>query len=104
MIPQRRTKESKTVENMALQQLKPQMLQLETERAELLSRYQPGSSRIREIDAKLQAGHEILNREKQSDVQKTTTVVNPPGEAIHGDRAEARTQAASHTAAHSTAT
>ena len=66
--PQRQTKESKTVQNMALQQLKPQMLQLETERAELLSRYQPGSSRIREIDAKLKAGHDILTREKESNV------------------------------------
>jgi uncharacterized protein involved in exopolysaccharide biosynthesis len=78
------------------------MLQLETERAELLSRYQPGSSRIREIDAKLQAGHDILNREKQSDVQETTTDVNPTWEAIDGDLAEARTEAASYQAAQKT--
>jgi uncharacterized protein involved in exopolysaccharide biosynthesis len=101
-IPQRRTKESKTVQNMALQQLKPQMLQLETERAELLSRYQPTSSRIREIDAKLQAGHEILTREKQSDVQETTTDVNPTWETLDRDLAEARTEAASYQAAQKT--
>jgi uncharacterized protein involved in exopolysaccharide biosynthesis len=101
-IPQRRTKESKTVQNMALQQLKPQMLQLETERAELLSRYQPTSSRIREIDAKLAAGREILTREKQSDVQETTTDVNPTWETLDGDLAEARAEAASYKAAQQT--
>jgi uncharacterized protein involved in exopolysaccharide biosynthesis len=101
-IPQRRTKESKTVQNMALQQLKPQMLALETERAELLSRYQPTSSRIREIDAKLKAGHEILTREKQTDVQETTTDVNPTWETLDGDLAEARTEAASYRAAQQT--
>jgi uncharacterized protein involved in exopolysaccharide biosynthesis len=96
--PQRQTKESKTVQNIALQQLKPQMLQLETERAELLSRYQPTSSRIREIDAKLKAGHDILNREKQSDVQEVTTDVNPTWQSLDADLAKARTEAASYQA------
>jgi uncharacterized protein involved in exopolysaccharide biosynthesis len=97
--PQRRTKESKTVQNFALQQLKPQVLQLETERADLLSRYQPSSSRIRVIDAKLKAGHEILAREKQHDVQETTTDVNPTWAALDGDLAKARAEAASYQAA-----
>lgn len=101
-IPQRRTEESKTVQNMALQQLKPQMLQLETERAELLSRYQPNSSRIRAIDAKLKAGHEILTRENQSDVQETTTGVNPTWQTLDGDLAKARNEAASYRAAQAT--
>src|SRR5579863_1544275 len=96
--PQRQTKESKTVQNIALQQLKPQMLQLETERAELLSRYQPTSSRIREIDAKLKAGHDILTREKQSDVQEVTTDVNPTWQTVDADLAKARAEAASYQA------
>jgi uncharacterized protein involved in exopolysaccharide biosynthesis len=102
--PQRQTKESKTVQNMALQQLKPQMLQLETERAELLSRYQPGSSRIREIDAKLKAGHDILTREKESNVQETTTDVNPTWQALDADLAKARAEASSYKAAQATQT
>ncbi len=102
--PQRQTKESKTVQNMALQQLKPQMLQLETERAELLSRYQPGSSRIREIDAKLKAGHDILTREKESNVQETTTDVNPTWQGLDADLAKARAEAASYKAAQATQT
>lgn len=97
--PQRRIKESKTVQNIALQQLKPQMLQLQTQRADLLSRYQPTSSRIRAIDAKVKAGQEILAREKQSDVQETTTDVNPTWAALDGDLAKARAEAASYRAA-----
>jgi uncharacterized protein involved in exopolysaccharide biosynthesis len=102
--PQRQTKEPKTVQNMALQQLKPQMLQLETERAELLSRYQPGSSRIREIDAKLKAGHDILTREKESNVQETTTDVNPTWQALDADLAKERAEASSYKAAQTTQT
>jgi uncharacterized protein involved in exopolysaccharide biosynthesis len=100
--PQQQTKESKTVQNFALQQLKPQMLALETERAELLSRYQPGSDRVRQIDAKLKAGHDILVREKQSSVQETTTNVNPTWQTLDGELAKARAQAASYKAAQAT--
>ncbi len=100
--PQQQTKESKTVQNYALQQLKPQMLTLETNRAELLSRYQPNSQRIREIDAKLKAGHDILSREKQSNVQETTTDVNPTWQTLDGELAKARAEAASLKAAQTT--
>jgi uncharacterized protein involved in exopolysaccharide biosynthesis len=100
--PQQQTKESKTVQNFALQQLKPQMLALETERAELLSRYQPGSERVRQIDAKLKAGHDILTREKQSNIQETTTDVNPTWQTLDGELAKARAEAASYKAAQAT--
>jgi uncharacterized protein involved in exopolysaccharide biosynthesis len=100
--PQQQTKESKTVQNFALQQLKPQMLALETERAELLSRYQPGSERVRQIDAKLKAGHDILTREKQSNIQETTTDVNPTWQTLDGELAKARAEAASDKAAQAT--
>jgi len=100
--PERQIKESKTVQNYALQQLKPQMLQLETQRAELLTRYQPGSARIREIDAKLKAGRDILAREKESNLQETTTDVNPTWQALDGDLAKTRAEAASYKAARTT--
>jgi uncharacterized protein involved in exopolysaccharide biosynthesis len=100
--PERQIKESKTVQNYALQQLKPQMLQLETQRAELLTRYQPGSERIRQIDAKLKAGHDILTREKESNIQETTTDVNPNWQALDADLTKARAQAASYKAAQTT--
>jgi len=93
--PERQAKESKIVQNMALQQIKPQVLQLEAERAELLSRYQPTSARIREIDAKLGAARQILQRENHSEVQESTTDINPTWETLDSDLADARSQAAS---------
>ncbi|HKD65787.1 MAG TPA: Wzz/FepE/Etk N-terminal domain-containing protein [Candidatus Binataceae bacterium] len=93
--PQRRAKEAKVVQNMALQQLKPQVLQLESERAELLSRYQPTSARIREIDAKLIAARQIVEREGHHEVQESTTDVNPTWESLDSDLADARSEAAS---------
>jgi uncharacterized protein involved in exopolysaccharide biosynthesis len=93
--PQRQAKESKIVQNMALQQIKPQVLQLEAERAELLSRYQPNSARIREIDAKLGAARQILQRENHNEVQESTTDVNPTWATLDSDLADARSDAAS---------
>jgi succinoglycan biosynthesis transport protein ExoP len=75
--PKRVGKEVKVVQNMALQQLKPQVLQLEAERAELLTRYQPDSARMKEIDARLAAAHRILDRENNTEVQEQSTDLNP---------------------------
>lgn len=75
--PKRVGKEIKTVQNLALQQLKPQVMQLESERADLLSRYQPTSERIREIEAKLAAAKRILARENHLEVQEQSTDLNP---------------------------
>ncbi|HEV3113797.1 MAG TPA: hypothetical protein VGY99_25190 [Candidatus Binataceae bacterium] len=76
-MPKRVGKEVKVVQNMALQQLKPQVLQLESERAELLSRYQPGSEKMKEINARLDAAHRILSHESQTEVQEQSTDLNP---------------------------
>jgi uncharacterized protein involved in exopolysaccharide biosynthesis len=100
--PQRLAKESKVVQNLALQQLKPQVLQMEAERAELLSRYQPTSARIREIDAKLDAARKILERENHREVQESTTDVNPTWESLDSDLADARSEIASLTATQAT--
>ncbi len=93
--PQRVAKESRVVQNLALQQIKPQVLQLEAERAELLSRYQPTSARIREIDAKLAAARLILERENHREVQESTTDVNPTWTSLDSNLAGARSDAAS---------
>lgn len=93
--PARLTKEARVVQNLALQQIKPQVLTLESERAELLSRYQPNSARIREVDAKLASARAILNRENKMEVQETTTDLNPTWTAIDAQLAEAKTTAAS---------
>lgn len=92
--PKNLAKESRIVQNLALQSLKPQILQLETERAELLSRYRPDSGRIREIDAKLAAARKILARENRTEVQETTTDLNPTWLALDSSLAQARSNAA----------
>ncbi len=98
--PERINKETRSVQNLALQQLKPQVMQLEAERAELLSRYQPTSKRITEIDAKLAAAHRILDRENHLEVQEASTDVNPVWVTEDQNLAQAQTSVASLKAAH----
>ena len=88
-------KETRSVQNLALQQLKPQVMQMKAERAELLSRYQPGSQRIREIDAKLDAAQRILDHEGHLEVQESSTDLNPIWVSIETDLAQAKAQASS---------
>ena len=68
---------------MALAQLKPQVMQLRAERAELLTRYQPDSERIRQIDAKLAAAQKILDTEDHLEVSEKSTDINPLWETIN---------------------
>src|SRR5205085_10712117 len=70
-------KETRSVQNYALGQLKPQLLQLRAERAELLARYQAGSQRIQQIDAKIAAAQRILDREDHLEVQEKSVDLNP---------------------------
>jgi len=93
--PRRVGKEVKVVQNMALQQLKPQVLQLETERADLLTRYQPDSKRITEIDARLAAAHKILDHENHTEVQEQSTDLNPIWVQLDTDLQQSQAQAAS---------
>ena len=97
-------KESRVVQNLALSQLKPQVLQMEGERAELLSRYQPTSQRIRDIDAKLDAARRILARENHTEVQESTNDINPTWAALDAELAQSRTQVAALGASRDTLT
>jgi uncharacterized protein involved in exopolysaccharide biosynthesis len=92
--PKRVPKEVKVVQNMALQQLKPQVLSLESERAELLTRYQPDSERIKQIDARLSAAHRILDHENHTEVQEQSTDINPVWIQIDTELQQAQAQAA----------
>src|SRR6202011_1949470 len=47
------------------------------ERAELLSRYQPNSQRIQQVDAKLAAAQKILESEDHLEVQEKSSDLNP---------------------------
>ena len=98
--PQRINKETRSVQNLALQQIKPEVMQLEAERADLLSRYQPTSKRITEIDAKLAAAHRILNREDHLEVQEASTDLNPVWVTLDQNLEQAQANAASLQASH----
>jgi uncharacterized protein involved in exopolysaccharide biosynthesis len=93
--PTRVSKEVKVVQDMALQTIKPQVLELETQRADLLSRYQPNSERIKEIDAKLAAAQQILNRENHLEVQERSTDLNPERTQLDSQLQQAEADAAS---------
>jgi uncharacterized protein involved in exopolysaccharide biosynthesis len=98
--PVRIQKESRSVQNMALQGLKPQVMQLRAEKAELLTRYLPGSERIKQINAKLRSEESILNRENHLEVNEQTSDVNPVWTTIQTDLKLASGQAAAQQAVH----
>jgi uncharacterized protein involved in exopolysaccharide biosynthesis len=98
--PERIQKESRSVQNMALQQLKPEVMQLRAERAELLTRYQPNSERMKQIDAKLHSEEAILDRENHLEVNEQTTDVNPVWTTIQTDLKQAGGNVASQKAVH----
>ena len=90
--PARLSKETRQVQNMALAQLKPQVMQLRAERAELLTRYQPNSERIRQIDAKLAAAQKILDTEDHLEVSESSTDINPIWVTIDSSLSQAKAQ------------
>src|SRR5208283_2546576 len=90
--PPRLSKETRQVQNMALAQLKPQVLQLRAERAELLTRYQPESERIRQIDAKLAAAQKILDTEDHLEVSEKSTDINPIWVTINSNLSQSKAQ------------
>lgn len=100
--PQRIGTEKQSVQNLALQSIKPEVMQLESERAELLTRYQPTSRRISEIDARLAAAKKILNHENHLVVQQVSTDLNPVwvtlDQGLEQAQASASALAASHKA------
>ena len=85
----------RSVQNLALQQLKPQVMELKAKRAELLTRYQPTSRRIQEIDAKLAAAEAVLDREDHLVVQEKSTDLNPVWVSVDTNFKQAETSAAS---------
>lgn len=98
--PQRIGKETKSVQNNALAQLKDEVMKLQAERAELLTRYQPTSRRIGEIDARLDAAQIILSHENHLDVQEVSTDLNPVWVTVDQDLDQAQANAAAQAASH----
>jgi len=70
-------------------------MQLRAERAELLTRYQPTSERIKQIDAKLASEEKILDNEDNLEVNEQLTDVNPVWITLQTDLKQASTAASS---------
>lgn len=98
--PQRIGKEQRSVQNMALAQLKDEVMKLQSERAELLTRYQPNSRRISEIDARMNAAQRILDRENHLEVQEVSTDLNPVWVAVDQSLKESTANASALAASH----
>jgi len=98
--PQRISKEQRSVQNLALAQLKDEVMKLQSERAELLTRYQPNSRRISEIDARLAAAQKILDRENHLEVQEVSTDLNPVWVAIDQSLKQSQANASALAASH----
>ncbi|MGH8013604.1 MAG: GumC family protein [Candidatus Binataceae bacterium] len=99
--PERIGQEVRSVQDEALAQLKPQVMQLKTQRAELLTRYQPNSERIHEIDAQLAAAEKILANENHLVVQEKSTNLNPVWVTVKQNLDGAQTNAAASNATQS---
>jgi uncharacterized protein involved in exopolysaccharide biosynthesis len=93
--PEHLPNETRQVQNNALAELKPQVLQLKAERAELLTRYQPDSERIKEIDAKLSAAQRILDSEDRLEVQEKSVTLNPVWVTVDSNLGQTKGLAAS---------
>ena len=93
--PERINKETRSVQNAALQQIKPQVMQMKAELADLLTRYQPGSKRVQELEAKLAAAQRILDQENHLEVEESSTDVNPVWQTLNQDLDKAQSNAAS---------
>jgi uncharacterized protein involved in exopolysaccharide biosynthesis len=98
--PERIGTEKQSVQNLALQQIKPEVMRLESERAELLTRYQPTSRRISEIDARLAAAKKILNHENHLVVQQVSTNLNPVWVTLDQGLGQAQASASALAASH----
>jgi uncharacterized protein involved in exopolysaccharide biosynthesis len=98
--PARIGKEVRSVQNAALSQLKPQVMQLKAERAELLSRYQPNSQRIQEIDSKLAAAQKILDAENHLEVDEKSSDLNPIWVSLDTSLEQAKTSVGAAQATH----
>jgi uncharacterized protein involved in exopolysaccharide biosynthesis len=92
-------KETREEQNAALAGLKPELMQLKAERAELLARYQPTSQRIQQIDGKIAAAESILDRENHLEVREKSTDLNPVWVTLDTNLEQAKTTEASEQAA-----
>lgn len=82
------TAESSSQENQSIQLLRSNLVQLELDKSELLTRYAPESTVVRDIDERIDKAKKLLQHE-QTTIAETTQTVNPTYQAIELDLIEA---------------
>jgi len=84
--------ESRVVENQAVTYLNNRVLELELRRSELLSRYTPTSSRVRDVERQIEEATRLLNSKEQETLAEIKTVLNPAYQTLEIQLVEARAQ------------
>lgn len=81
--------EARVVSNEVVQGLEARILELEMRRSELLSRYTPTSTAIRDLDAQIEAANALLATKEQETTERMTAV-NPSYQALEVDLVQTR--------------
>lgn len=84
--------ESMMRENEVVQLLTSRILDLEIERSELLSRYTPTSTRVRNVERQIEQAERLLETKEKETLAEVKTVINPARAALELDLVQARTQ------------
>jgi uncharacterized protein involved in exopolysaccharide biosynthesis len=83
--------ESKIAQNQ--QYIKPKILELELQRSELLSKYAPGSVRVRDIDRQIAEARRLMVSDRET-LAETTSAINPAYQNLEVDLAQTKAQMA----------
>lgn len=87
IYPQTIESESRVVaESESVKFLKSRLLELEFQRSELLSRFTPTSTLVRDIDRQIQEAERLLAAKEGETLEETTRAVNPSYQALEVDK------------------
>jgi polysaccharide biosynthesis transport protein len=89
--PKNISTESKIAQNQ--QYIKPKILELELLRTELLSKYAPGSVKVRDLDRQIAEARRLMMSDRET-LAETTNAINPAYQNIEVDLAQTKAQMA----------
>jgi uncharacterized protein involved in exopolysaccharide biosynthesis len=84
--------ESRVTENTAVTYLKNRVLELELRRSELLSRYTPTSSRVRDVERQIEEATRLMNSKERETLAEVKTVLNPAYQTLEIQLVDSRAQ------------
>lgn len=87
-LPDTIAAESKMTESETVRLLKQSILELQIKRTELLSRYTPTSTRIRDLDRQIDHAIGMLDTTQDQKLEEVMTAVNPAYQTLEVDRVQ----------------